>query len=348
MMKVNKSQATSIRAALKYWNTNGLIDDKMASSLENDIYVIPFDWKKLAKYSFWVALICIVISISSVLADNALLKLLESIFNASYLVKCISLSILSGLIYWAGYQRRQKKPERVYSNEAILFLGVMTTAMAVYQLGRAFDSGSGHFSILILISFVIYGVLGVCLKSNLIWLFSLISLGSWMGAETGYISGWGAYYLGMNYPLRFVLFGGILISLALTFENHKKFGYFFRSTLAVGLLYLFISTWIMSIFGNYGDIGLWYEVKQIELFHWSLLFGLVSGGAIYHGLKYDNGMTKGFGITFLFINLYTRFFEFFWDATHKAIFFGILAISFWLLGSKAEKIWHLGEKKTVL
>ena len=345
MMKVNKSQATSIRAAIKYWNTNGRIDDKMAVSLENDIYVISFDWKKLAKYSFWIALVCIVISISSILADRVLLKLLESIFNAPYLVKCISLSILSGGIYWVGCERRKKKPERIFSNEAILFLGVVTTAMAVYQLGRAFDSGSGNFSILILISSVIYGALGIYLKSNLIWLFSLISLGSWMGAETGYISGWGAYYLGMNYPIRFVLFGTVLISFAFTIENNEKFGYFFRSTLAVGLLYLFISTWIMSIFGNYGDIGLWYKVRQIELFHWSLLFGLVSAVAIYHGLKYDNGMTKGFGITFLFINLYTRFFEFFWDATHKAIFFAILAISFWLLGSKAEKIWHLGEKK---
>jgi len=34
-------------------------------------------------------------------------------------------------------------------------------------------------------------------------------------------------------------------------------------------------------------------------------------------------------------------FEYFWDATHKAIFFSILAVSFWLIGSKAEKIWNL-------
>jgi hypothetical protein len=52
-------------------------------------------------------------------------------------------------------------------------------------------------------------------------------------------------------------------------------------------------------------------------------------------------MTRGFGITFIFINLYTRFFEYFWEGTHKAIFFAILAISFWYLGSRAEKIWHL-------
>jgi hypothetical protein len=53
----------------------------------------------------------------------------------------------------------------------------------------------------------------------------------------------------------------------------------------------------MSIFGNYGDMHSWEQVKQIELFHWSILFGLVACGAIYHGLKYDNGITKGFGLT---------------------------------------------------
>jgi hypothetical protein len=98
----------------------------------------------------------------------------------------------------------------------------------------------------------------------------------------------------------------------------------------------------MSIFGNYGDLHAWERAKQIELFYWSILFGLVACGSIYHGLKYDNGITKGFGLTFLFINLYTRFFELFWNSIHKAIIFAMLGFSFWYLGTKAEKIWNFG------
>ena len=344
-MRVNRNQATALRGAIEHWNRNGLLDEKTTSTLQQDIEIVPFDWKRLAKYSFWVAIICTVTSVGAVLADKALLALLESIFNAPYIVKFFGLSILSGLIYWAGIRRRAIHPYKVFSNEAILFLGVIATAEAIYQLGRAFDTGSGHFSVLLLLSFFVYGILGYYFKSNLIWLFALISFGSWMGTETGYASGWGAYYLGMNYPLRFILFGGVLTGLALSFERKNWFEYFFRSTLAMGLLYLFIALWIMSIFGNYGDMNSWNQVKQIELFHWSLLFGLASAGAIYHGLKFDNGMTKGFGITFLMINLYTRFFEYFWDSVHKAIIFALLGVSFWFLGSHAEKIWHLGENK---
>jgi hypothetical protein len=344
-MKVNRNQATSLRGAIEHWNRAGLLDDETTGILHQSIEVVPFDWKRLAKYSFWVALICIVTSVGAAIGDRLFHNFLESFFDAPHTVKFFAFSAMSGLIYWGGILRRKMWPNKVFSNEAILFLGVLATAGAIYQLGRSFDTGSGHFSLLLLLSFFVYGFLGYFFKSNLIWLFGLISFGSWMGTETGYVSGWGAYYLGMNYPLRFILLGGIMTAFAFFIEKNNRFEHLFRSTLAMGLLYLFVALWLMSIFGNYGDMVYWYQVKQIELFHWSLLFALASVAAIYHGLRFDNGMTKGFGITFLLINLYTRFFEYFWDTAHKAIIFGLLGISFWILGTRAEKIWQLGESK---
>jgi hypothetical protein len=67
--------------------------------------------------------------------------------------------------------------------------------------------------------------------------------------------------------------------------------------------------------------------------------------AIYYGLRHENDITKGFGITFLGINLYTRFFELFWNNLRKAVFFALLAVSFWYIGSKAETIWNLAKEK---
>lgn len=340
-MQVNKKQAEFLFTSINQWKTQGYITQDQAAQISESLQVQSFDWRKLAKYSFWIALICIVTAISSVIADRMLMELIEKIFNAPYELKCLFFIIVAGVLFGYGVKRRTKFPEKFYSNEAFLFLGVLSTAASIYQLGRWLDTGSGHFSLLLLLSFVVYGVLGWTLQSNLIWLFSLLSLGSWMGAETGYASGWGAYYLGMNYPLRFVLFGGVLTSLAFFIEKPAKFNFLYRTTLVMGMLYLFIALWLLSIFGNYGDMSSWHRAKQYELFHWSLLFGIMAFGAIIHGLKMENGITKGFGITFLFINLYTRFFEYFWEATHKAIFFAILGFSFWFLGSKAEKIWHL-------
>jgi hypothetical protein len=80
-------------------------------------------------------------------------------------------------------------------------------------------------------------------------------------------------------------------------------------TEVIGLLYLFIALWILSIFGNYGNVMEWQGVRQYELLHWALLFGVVAVAAIWYGLKRDDAVLRGFGLTFLFINLYTRYFE---------------------------------------
>jgi hypothetical protein len=344
-MKLPRKQATVIRDAIERWRLDGMIPDTQAATLAATIEVQYFDWRKLAKYSFWIALFSIVSSVSAALSDQALQDLLEILFKAPAMLKCAALSAIAVGLYRWGVLTRHQAPDKVYRNEAILFLAVLVTAGAISQLGIALDTGSGHYSLLLLLSFLVYAGLGVMLESNLIWVFALASLGGWMGTETGYMSGWGAYYLGMNYPLRFVLFGALLTGCALVLEHHPIARRFYRSTLVMGLLYLFIALWIMSIFGNYGDMNSWERVKQIELFHWSLLFAAVAAWAIYHGLRHDNDITKGFGLTFLGINLYTRFFELFWDNLHKAVFFALLGASFWYIGSKAETIWNMGRRE---
>ncbi len=343
-MDATPKKAKDLKLAIGHWQSQGLISSDLANKLEQNIVITPFDWKKLAKYSFWFAVASLLIAISAAVADEALRQLFQIIFDAPHWQKTLGLSLLASAFYVFGLRRRRLFPNKFFSNESILLLGILSTASAVYQLGMSVDTGSGHFSILLLISFCIYGAIGYFCKSKLTWIFAILSLGGWLGAETGYQSGWGAYYLGMNYPLRFVFFGIILTGL--TFLNSRKrllveFG---NTNLAMGLLYLFISLWIMSIFGNYGDYSSWELIQQSELFYWAILFGIVSGLAIYHGIKYENSITKGFGITFLFINLYTRYFEYFWNDLHKALFFAVLAISFWLVGIYAEKIWILGKQ----
>jgi uncharacterized membrane protein len=161
------------------------------------------------------------------------------------------------------------------------------------------------------------------------------------------------YFLGMNYPLRFVLFGALLTLLGIAGERAWIAGSGAESpkpldrlislsaeTKVIGLLNLFVALWILSIFGNYGDLVAWERVRQYELFHWSVLFGAAAIAAIGYGLKHDDAVLRGFGLVFLLINLYTRFFEYFWDSLHKAAFFAVLAVSFWYLGSKAEAIWR--------
>ena len=340
-MRINKRRAGFLGDIIQYWEDGAVISPDKADELRSSFEVTSFDWKRLAKYSFWISIACIIIAVSSILMDQVLMAFLKRIFNAPDIVKCLLLAVLSAVFFYLGLRRRSKHPDNILSNEAIFFLGILAVAGSIAFLGKAVDTGTGHFSLLILLATVVYGVLGVLFPSKLTWLFSILSLGGWFGTETGYTSGWGEYFLGMNYPLRFVLFGAALLGMSHLFKGKSRMREFFKSTYIMGLLYLFIALWILSIFGNYGDMHSWYRARQIELYYWSLLFGAAAIGCILFGLKYDDAPARGFGITFLFIKLYTRYFEYFWNATHKAIFFAILAVSFWLLGTKAEAIWNM-------
>lgn len=51
-------------------------------------------------------------------------------------------------------------------------------------------------------------------------------------------------------------------------------------------------------------------MSQARLLPWGLLFAVAAGVCIFISLKTDDGMLRGFGLTFTAINLYTRFFEF--------------------------------------
>jgi len=341
-MQVSKKEGRILNRAITAWREDNVISEEVSQTLNSAYEVMDFDWKRLAKYAFWISLACIVISISAVLADRWLMKLLAKIFSAPDSLKCAIFAILAAGFYTFGIKRKKKHPAKIYSNESIFSLGVVTTAVAIAYLGKAIDTGSGHFSLLILLASIIYAALALWIPSNLIWVFSMLSLGSWFGAETGYASGWGSYYLGMNYPMRFVVFGLALIFVgAFVFNQWKTKSQFLRPTRAIGLLYLFVALWIISIFGNYSDVDSWYQTDPSDLLYWGLLFAIAALIAIFHGIKYDDAMSRGFGLTFIFINLYTKFFEYFWSEMHEAIFFAILGLSFWLLGSKAEKIWQL-------
>ncbi|KTG57233.1 membrane protein, partial [Klebsiella pneumoniae] len=97
------------------------------------------------------------------------------------------------------------------------------------------DNGSGHIAPLFLAGCVIYGAIGsYCPLRAGVALF-LLALGNWFGAETGYVSGWGAYWLGMNYPIRFVLFGGALLALCYGAQSLLRQRQLFTVSKAMGL-----------------------------------------------------------------------------------------------------------------
>lgn len=325
------------------WQEEGALTGPEADRLTDSFIVQSIDWRNLARYSFWIAIACLIISVCVTVADDYIIRLVRRIFSSSDIALSAASGIVSLVFYSLGIWSSRRRPEKRFSNQALLLIGVLFTGGAVVYLGRALDDGSRHFSLLLLLASFIYGLIGLLVPSRMVWVFAILSLGASYGAEIGYRSGWSEYYMGMNYPLMFVIFGTGLVLIAVIFKYMAWLSYFYRSTYKLALLYLFIALWMLSVFGRCGDLDHWYTVRQVDMLPWALLFGVVAVLAIIAGVKTDDPVSRGFGVTFLLINLYTIYFEYLWNNMHKALFFFILALSFWFVGRWSERIWNLGK-----
>ena len=88
-MKLNKSQGDLLKRVIERWEADGTIDVSTADRLKGSYTVRSFEWKELAKYSFWIAIVCGVIAVVSVLADHLIMDLLERLFLILWSAACL-------------------------------------------------------------------------------------------------------------------------------------------------------------------------------------------------------------------------------------------------------------------
>lgn len=340
-MKVNGKEKEIVEKALKYWESQQLLSPELKNTLNNSLEQKPFNWQALAYYSFIFAVASLLIAVASIFADKALLALIDSLISTSYITKSIVFIILSGLFFWLDWRYTEKSVKKKYSKEVFSFLGAVclaiTTGFLCYLFGIEERPG-----ILIFLLAILYFALAFYRKKELLWFFGLVALMIGYGAITYNLSKENKLFLGMNFPMRFTFLGLFILAANYFLKQIKTLESFVTPTYFTGLLIFFLSLWFLSIFGNYSSYADWLEIRQYQLWFYSFILLGASIAAIILGLKKEDVLLKNIGITFIFLNLYTRYFEYFWDTMHKAIFFGLIAISFWLVGKKAEKIWDKG------
>lgn len=330
-MQLNKKDAKLVKDIILDFEKNKLLTNKKSTELINNIDVVNFDYKKFSKWCFVFSAFCFLISITN----------LYNLFLSNKYIRIAISAILSSLFYYLGFNKKNVKKQ--FLKNFFIFLGTFSLSWFIYEIGT-FDILRIHYSLLFFIASIVYGIIAYFGKSNLVLIFSILNLGAWFGGEIGYISGYASYFIGMSKPLNFVFFGIILLvmSYIIKFKNIEKLQIFFKTLLNMSLLYLFVALWLLSIFGHTYNS---YETLEFEILIWSIIFAILSFSSFIIGLKYDNYTLKSYGITFFIIILYTKYFEYFWTDTNKFVFFAILASSFYLLGTKAEKIYLLLEQK---
>ncbi len=170
-MNVTRKEQRIIQRALNAWQASGELTPSDSQRLAQTMRVSPFDWRRLSRYAFWTALACVLISLGSLFADSELVAWLLSLFSHSALMRILLPALLAVACYGWGFRRQRRETQWHYSTEAILFLGVVFTAVALWQLGERLDNGSGHIAPLFLAGCVFYGAIGYIARSGLVWLF---------------------------------------------------------------------------------------------------------------------------------------------------------------------------------
>lgn len=339
-LKRSKREVSQLQQCLQEWQEEGYLTEEKRLELENSLEPTSFNWQDITSSSFFIAVGCMVVAVLALFADQWLMSTLNQLIETSDGFKSLSMGVLAVILFFLGWKKQQKQTGSAYSNETLFSLGAIATAMAIGYAGYVIESSQPIIPYLLVLAAFIYLPLALLLRSRLLWVFGLLALAGWFGSATTNSADWQAYYRGMNYPLRFIVFGALLTMASLALPLHPLTESFFRITQTTGVFCLLFCLWLMSIFGNMGNYDLWEQVSQSSFLGWSFLLLLFSLLIAWWGHTKERFTIRDLGIAFLVVNLYTRYIEYCWDLLPKSIFFALMAVSFWLIGKQTEKAWR--------
>lgn len=315
----------------------GLLDAEGHAVLSARYPVGVWDWRSLGRWF-------LIFGIISVVAGVGLIA--HELFQFTLQKLAVVLAVLMASALAASWRLRLRTlhwaPRAAELGGGLLLIGL------TFTLGYIYSTGSGNWPALLLIDLVLLLPLAYLLNNVLLLVLTLVVFFSWFGGVTGYVSGWGEYFFGMNYPLRFALAGAVIVLFGFAHRRAEagpltRYQGFFLVWLSGGVFFTEMALWLLSLFGNFGAIDASYHSTAAELWLFNLVWVGVNGLLLWLGGRFRLRMLRGYAITFLIIQGYTQYF---W---HVAPAFGIVfgtfvagAIAFgllrWLEGSRHPRV----------
>jgi undecaprenyl pyrophosphate phosphatase UppP len=332
-MEVDPQERKIITRALDEWSRNGQLTEEQRSALQATIKDKHDDRQQIARYFFIIAVSCMLLAFSSIFIDDKFLETLKKYFSLSNIFIAVLTTILT--VIWFYVVKRRKDHFTEFTYEVFMIVGALGTLTAIVYYCKDYTNDA-HYTVFLLLATAALFVESLLFRSVALWTCALLSFCGWFGAFTTWQSK-DNLFLGMNYPTRFVLLGLVLIGFSHLQKSMRQLLFTQRITYLFGLITFFTAMWGLSIFGNYNHWDEWIQVRQTHVLVYGFLFAVTGFAALFFGIRQKDDLTRDFGILFLLLNLYTRYFEYFWNTMHKGIFFLVLAASFWLLGKWLER-----------
>ena len=332
-MEAGKSEADILLSAIAEWEHTGKLSPEQAADLRRSIELKQSPRQQIAQYFFFIALFCTLLAFAAIFLNEKLLEKIKLYFSWSDMVIALITAVLSVLWFW--YISRKKKSISEAAYEVYMVLGGLSVLTSLVYWCKEIGIDKTYTAFLS-IALPLLAVLAHLFRSRALWIGAIATAIIWFGA----VSTWQSVnnmYLGMNYPVRYTVFGLVILGISFVQQQVRAISFAWRITYLTGLFAFFTGLWGVSIFGNYGSLAEWHQVRQIHVLAWSVVFAVAAAVTFYLGVKYKDETARDMGVLFLLINLYTRYFEYFWDTMNKGIFFLVLAITFGFLGWWLER-----------
>ncbi len=332
-MEVEKHEWNAIKKALSGWEEQGLITLEKNRELRQAVKLKRNDRQQVARYFFIVAISCILLSFGAIFLDDKLLEKFKHYFSLSNIFIAAIMAVIT--VSWFWFINRRRDRYSAFAWEVYMVLGGLTSLCALVYICKDIGFGRYNSGMLIAASALLF-TLGAVFRSSVLWIGAIVALLNWYGAFTT-LAGHDNMFLGMNYVMRFTVLGLAITGLSFLLPLFKPTRYFKRLTYISGLLIFLTALWGVSVFGNFGYLDEWAKVRQVYVLIYGGIFGVVAAVVFLLGIKFDDDFTRDLGVVYLLLNLYSRYFEYFWDSMNKGLFFLVLAVSFWLIGRWLEK-----------
>ncbi len=336
-MELDKKEAEVVNRAIQSWEDEARISKELATELRKSYNVRNANVDAIAIYALISAVSCGLLAFGALVLDEKWIELLRKRWGFSENIVGILFTFVAGLFVYLAKRRMNSSRGAKASSEVYNIAIILTVAIAITYWTRGLLDGPGNYALPLLFAAITYAGIAVFLRSTLLWVTSIIALAGWWGAQTHFWSGGNFRFLGMNYPLRMTVFGLAIWGSSWVIGQIRSLAFLKDVTYTVGLFLFLVAGWTLSIFGNYADYEGWKALKQSHFWFWALGFTLVLAGMLYYAFQYKQETLRDLCLVFFLLNIYTRYFEYFWDRTNAGIFFALLALSFWFVAKKAEQ-----------
>ncbi|MHA6575449.1 hypothetical protein [Pseudomonas yamanorum] len=216
---------------------------------------------------------------------------------------------------------------------AILTVGLMLVGNGLMLGGAAGeDHGVGRTCLALLLTALMGIATAYCYRLRWPLLLGLLYAFHGLGSWERY-TGSGSYVFDIQDPRFMAAIAGLAALMGLWHQRAeqgplRRFSGFGRLYVIFGLLYFNCSLWFLSL-DNYNSSQSWL---------WILVFTVGAISQLVLGARFKHPSFTGFGVVFLSVDVYTRFYEYTWDRLSVAAFFAVAGAVGVLLGWVFERV----------